>query len=222
MRNLSKILVAAGVIAGVVLIGFMVGWWGSKAPGPDNQPPVEGTNLSALQEPGPPAKMLPKPSPRPFQRRTNHVAGPEPFSSTDTNLIADWENKVDEILTAEGEESDKAKQMLGIFPHLPEEGQIEVAQHLANLTPDENYTPLGVLLTNSVLPEAVLDVLIADVFNRPNSLKLPLLLDVARDPQHPKATEAKEVLELFLEEDYGSDWPKWQDKMKAWLIENPD
>ena len=82
--------------------------------------------------------------------------------------------------------------------------------------------PLGKLLTDSKLPEEVLDVLIVDVLNRPNSLKLPLLLEVARDTQHPKAAEAKDLLELYLEEDYGSDWNKWQAKMEQWLKENPD
>ncbi len=61
-----------------------------------------------------------------------------------------------------------------------------------------------------------------DVLNRPNSVKLPLLLDLARDPQHPKASEAKDILELFLEEDYGNDWTKWQAKLDQWLKDNPD
>jgi hypothetical protein len=62
----------------------------------------------------------------------------------------------------------------------------------------------------------------ADALNRPNSLKLPALLEVARTPQHPKAGDAKEVLGFFLETDYGDDWPKWQDKVQAWLKDNPD
>jgi hypothetical protein len=53
-------------------------------------------------------------------------------------------------------------------------------------------------------------------------VKLPLLLDVAREPQNPKATEAREILELFLEEDYGDDWAKWQAKMQEWIANNPD
>ena len=77
-------------------------------------------------------------------------------------------------------------------------------------------------LTNASLPAAVLDILLGDVLNRPNSLKLPALLDVARTPQHPKAGEAKDFLELFLEEDYASDWDKWQAKMEEWLKANPD
>jgi hypothetical protein len=99
---------------------------------------------------------------------------------------------------------------------------VEVAQHLANLVADENYAPLAKYLTDSSLPESVLDVLLADVLNRPNSVKLPALLDVAKDDKNPKASEAKDLLELFLEEDYGKDWAQWQTKMEQWLKDNPD
>jgi hypothetical protein len=87
---------------------------------------------------------------------------------------------------------------------------------------DEDYAPLSSFVTNSTLPEAVLDVFVEDVFNRPNAVKLPLLLDIAQDPQHPRASEAKDVLELFLEEDFGNDWTKWHAKMDQWLKDNPD
>ena len=50
---------------------------------------------------------------------------------------------------------------------------------------------------SSALPEDILDVLLEDVLNRPNTIKLPMLLEVARDPQNPKSAEAKDVLELF-------------------------
>ena len=88
--------------------------------------------------------------------------------------------------------------------------------------PDQDYASLVSLLTNSALPEDVLDVLLADALNRPNSVKLPALLDVARDPQNPKAPEARELLQLFLDDDYGNDWATWQSKMQDWLKENPD
>ena len=56
----------------------------------------------------------------------------------------------------------------------------------------------------------------------PNAVKLPLLLEVARTPQHPKAEEAKDLLELYLEEDYGADWNKWQANMEQWIKDNPE
>ena len=87
---------------------------------------------------------------------------------------------------------------------------------------DQDYDLLRKHLTNPDLPGDVLEVLLGDVLNRPNSLKLPALLEVARSPQHPKAAEAKDFLELFLESDYGTDWDKWQAGMEQWLKDNPD
>ncbi len=158
-----------------------------------------------------------------FHQRTplsSSLVTPSPAAVT--NLITDWEDKLDDILGSEGQDTEKAKQMLAIFPRLPEDGQVEVAQHVSNLLPDQEYAQLGKLLLDAKLPEAVLDVLIVDVLNRPNSLKLPLLLGIAQDTQHPKAGEAKDLLELYLEQDYGTDWNKWQEKLKQWMIDNPD
>jgi hypothetical protein len=146
------------------------------------------------------------------------AATPQP-----ANLITNWEDRVEQILgNDDTDEAQKAKQMLQIFPHLPEDGQVEVAQHLSNLVSDEDYAGLAALTADASLPEPVLDVLLSDVLNRPNSLKLPLLLDIAKSEQHSKAAEAKDLLELFLEEDYGQDWNKWQASLQQWLQDNPD
>jgi len=225
MNRGSKILAVVGVIAGIVIIGAVVGWWGSRTPktgGGDtvvrtsNTPPVIAKTDTGLST----NKTVRKQHPR--VRRTN--ASPAEASATVTNVTAEWEDKVDAILTTEGKDSDKAKEMLQLFPTLPEDGKEEVAQHLSNLVADEDYAPLGKLFLDPTLPESVLDVLMADVLNRPNSVKLPTLLEVARNPQHPGAAEAKDLLELFLDpdEDYGNNWNKWQAKMDQWLKENPD
>ena len=100
------------------------------------------------------------------------------------------------------------------FRSSPEEGQAEAAQHIANLLPNEDYAPSAATLRFQE-PTGVLDVLMGDVLNRPNALKLPLLLEVARNPDHPKAAEARQVLVLYLEEDYGADWDVWQQKVEA-------
>jgi len=135
--------------------------------------------------------------------------------------MTNWEEKLDTILTSDKPDPDKAKEMIEMFPKLSPEAQEEIAHHISNLTPDENYS-LGQFVTNSALPEAVLDVFTEDVLNRPNSIKLPLLLDVAKDSNHPKASEAKDILELFLENDYGTDWTTWQASLDKWLKDNPD
>ncbi len=143
-------------------------------------------------------------------------------STTAANPAAGWEDRVDDILGSTNSEPDKAKQMVELFPTLPPNGQEEVVRHLTNLLPDQDYSLLRSYLTNPSLPGNVLDVLLGDVLNRPNSLKLPILLELARDAQHPKAAEAKDFLQLFIEADYGSDWDKWQAGIEQWLKANPD
>lgn len=144
------------------------------------------------------------------------------LSPADANLITNWEEELDAIFAADTSDQEKVKRMFAMFPLLPEDGQVEVAQHLANLVPDEEYAPLGQMLTNSALPEEVLDVLLADVLNRPNAAKMPALLAVARDPANSKSGEARELLELFLDEDYGEDWNIWQEKVDEYLKANPE
>lgn len=214
MSKFAKIFI---VVVAVVGVGLGVGWWASRPSGP-----ISNSNevATVTPTPAPPIETNPKVA---TDRSNPAVPMPKPQTlPTNAPGLPGWEEKVDAILTSDIPDNEKAKKMLEIFPQLAPDAQEEVAHHLSNLVPDEEYAPLGSYLTNSAMPEAVLDVLLEDVFNRPNSVKLPLLLDIARNPQHPKASESRDVLELFLEEDYGNDWTKWQAKMDQWLKENPD
>jgi hypothetical protein len=112
--------------------------------------------------------------------------------------------------------------LLSLLPNLPEDGQVEAAQHLSNLLSDEDFNLLGPTLTNAAVAEAVLDVLMTDVLNRPNNLKLPALLEVARIPGHPKASEARDILEIFVDDNFGEDWAAWQAAVGKWMAENPE
>jgi hypothetical protein len=234
MRNISKVLAIIGIIVAVAIVAAVMrlGKSGGNSVGTQTNdertvptPQVaEGSSTSSTKQI---VRATPQP-PQSNQPRNNTFPAPVtnentmPPKSTTPGMVADWDEKVNDILGPEGDEKEKAKKLIDLFPHLPADGQEEVAHHLSNLVADEDYAPLATFVTNSALPEAVLDVFVEDVFNRPNSIKLPLLLDIAQDPQHPRASEAKDVLELFLEEDFGSDWTKWHAKMDQWLKDNPD
>jgi hypothetical protein len=218
MQKFSKLLIGAGIFAAIVLAGILVGWLGSRLS--SRQVPSQPSDPSLAKTTATAGGAHSQPPANPASATNPTVSTTVP--STTTNLTAPWEDKIDEILGGDDDDTNKVKQLFALFPSLPEDGQDEVAEHLANLLSDEEYAPLGDLLKNPKLPESVLDTLIADVLNRPNAIKLPMFLELARNPEHPKAEEGRDYLELYLDEDYGDDWPKWQEKMQEWLKENPD
>jgi hypothetical protein len=221
MSKFATVLKTAGVIAGVILVGVLVGWWGSRSRGPGPAAPVPAPKpVEAVEHTNVPKPPVTAVATRVLDAPKETTQPPVPNLSA--NIITNWEDRLDQVLGSEGEDSAKAKELLDIFPRLPPAGQEEVAQHISNLTADKDYAPLGQYLTNYTLPGPVLDVLMQDLLNRPNSVKLPLLLDVAREPQHPGSSEAKDLLELYLEDNYGNDWNKWQEKLQQWLKDNPD
>src|SRR5690606_11345713 len=101
------------------------------------------------------------------------------------------------------DDTNKVNQLFAMYPTLDKDGKEEVAQHLSNLVEDEQYGPLAEILLDPTQPADVLDLLFADVLNRANTIKLPMFLGMARTPTHPNREEALELLELFLDEEYG-------------------
>jgi hypothetical protein len=231
-----KVLTGVAIIAAVVIIGVAVGWFGAGRVDPKQSNPSDAGFQTSINQP--PDRRSPSEKSKteiakshPTTSATNpdkisppikpapQVAAPPPGG-----LITNWDEKLESILGSDGTEGEKAKQMVAMYPQLPEDGKVEVVQHLSNLLEDKDYkgSGMGDWLKDPATPEEVLDALMADVLNRPNGTKLPALLDIAKNPQHPKAEEAKDLLELYLEEDYGSDWTKWQAKTDEWLKQNPD
>jgi hypothetical protein len=229
--KISGTVKGIAALVAVIAIGVGIGVVSSnkRATRPTDQPPTPqvqtdapdqtpGGNVAPAQAARPVNPPVTRPSP--IQRVQPDVAAlPVPAPQ---NVITNWESRLDDILDADVEEQEKAKRMAELLPRLPEEGQMEVAQHLANLTLDEDFGLIARFLTDPTLPEDVLDVFLSDSLNRPNEVKLPVLLEVARNPQNPKAEEAREILELFLEEDYGTDWDQWKVKLDEWIKNNPD
>jgi hypothetical protein len=222
---MRKVFLTLGIIAAVVAAGALLGWLAGRRPGPLNPsdaPPA--VRSPGDTHPTPPIVATPggvKPGTG-TNSSPGHLTVVSPTEVANAGSETNWEDKLEEILNAETDDTNKVKQLFAMFPRLPEDGQAEVAQHLSNLVDNDDYAPLGQLMKNARLPESVLDVLMGDLLNRPNAVKLPMFLDLARIPDHAEAGEAKDLLELYLDEDYGTDWPKWEQKMKEWLKENPD
>jgi hypothetical protein len=63
----------------------------------------------------------------------------------------------------------------------------------------------------------VIEVFATDLMNREHKVMLPAMLDAVKMPNHPFHDEAKTTLEVFLDEDYGTDVAKWEKAMKDFL-----
>ena len=222
MRPLGTVLKISAIIVAILVLGVLIGRFGARqdpvsleqTPGGSDLPDsgAEGTNRSSF--------FKKRAEARPPGAETDIVSTNVP--ATATNGMANWEDRIDEVLGSDAEVADMAKKLLELFPKFPEAGQIEAAQHISNLLDDDDYALMGQYLTNANMPASVLTVLMNDAYNRPDSLKLPLFLEVARNPNHPNASEAKDDLEFYLDEDYGTDWKLWEQKLQEWLKENPD
>jgi hypothetical protein len=230
MRIRPGLFIAIAAVFGVLFAGRYLGWFGKsrdtvQADSTATTTP-EPTEVTISTPPPPPPSPTPPPFPPPPAPGAARAAIPPPPAAaaapTATGPIADWEQRIDDVLTGKEDEAQKAKRLLEIFPHLPPDGQVEAAQHLSNLLPDDQYEALAQTLTNALTSEEVLDVLMTDVLNRPNQIKLSTLLDIARNPAQPKAGEARDVLEVFVDEDYGENWIAWNEAIQKWLKENPD
>src|ERR1041385_4981195 len=202
---MRKLLAIVGVVAAAVAIGILFAWISTRG---TVSPPPKPLVTETHSDSHPPVSTPPRSDAVPtFIRSTPHPAVTLPLSNGSAPVVAaanstnSWDEKLEEILTSDVDDTNKVKQLFELFPHLPADGQVDFVQHLSNLVEDEDYAPLGQLLTNSALSEEVLDVLMSDVLNRPNNVKLPMFLDLARNSQHPKAGDAKDLLEKHRELD---------------------
>lgn len=206
----------------IVLFIAIIAWWTSLVPkGSPTKP--EPAQIASVETPRPKIPTAPAAHTRPRHLGQTNAT---PTSSPPANPLepapeqAAWEKEVDDILLSETDETQKSERLLAMLPKLDEDAQVEVAQHVVNLVPDEAYAHASQVLTNAMTPEPVLSVLMTDLLNRGNELKLPIILNLARTDKHPLQAESKELLEIYLQEDLGNDWGAWEKSLDNWLKEN--
>jgi len=136
--------------------------------------------------------------------------------------VPTWQAGVSQVLSSRTPTADQARRLLAEFPNLPPAGQFEAAHHISNLLPDDAYGDWAGYLTNAAVAIETRNVIYADLMLRPNSVKLPLLLQLAQSPVSPKSAEAAQALRAILRADHGTDWLAWSQRIDAWLKANPD
>ncbi len=223
MRRIPSWGIILGIVIVAIAFGGGLGWWVSR----DNVVDAPKAPVVVQQENH--ETEIPQVAVANTQEpKKGTVANPQETEAQDpatpeepkTAAASQWQDVLDEVLTSEGEPEQKADRLLRMMPLLGQEAQVEVSQHLVNFVNDDRYLPIAQMLTNSTTAEAVDTVLMTDLLNRNDGIKLPLLLSMARNESHPKHGEAKELLELYLQENHGDDWNQWESSVTNYLAQN--
>jgi hypothetical protein len=222
MTDLAKAVRVLSVLALAGGVGVFIGWIKSNNGDvhPITVPP--GANQPAI--PIEPAGISPDTTPLAvntnIRTARHHRPKPAPEPSLPPEENMEWEKQLDDVLLTDTDPNTKADRILALIPTAPTNAQVELSQHLVNMVQDDHYDGAAQLLTNAATPAEVSTVLMNDLLNRNNTLKLPMLLAVARDDDHPLRGQAREMLELLLQQDDGTNWDQWSDAVNTWLQNN--
>jgi hypothetical protein len=63
-------------------------------------------------------------------------------------------------------------------------------------------------------------VLLLGLLQRTDKVRLPMLLKIASNPNHPRTSEALQYLQFLLEADHGLDWDRWQEAIQKRISES--
>jgi hypothetical protein len=219
VSNLSKVLKGAAVLGVAGVLGTLIGWLASRQGDvtPVVVPAPAASQSLALAQLAPSTTAS-----NPYAPIIIHEPVHTDVSAgTVDEGFPPWEHKLDDILLGDDDENGKADKILALIPTAPPEAQQELAQHLVNMVQDDHYDGTAELLTNANTPADVSGVLMNDLLNRNNSLKLPMLLAIARTDNHPLKDQALDLLGLLTQEDDGTNWDQWSATIDTWLQDNP-
>jgi hypothetical protein len=206
-------------LAGIAALLIALGWYlvspNPSALSPESPALPPPTTLNT--EPAEPSSLPASPQPAPTPKPANADPAPSPAA---TGLAA-WELKIDEALRTQADHSTIAKVLLQQIPYMPPEGQQAAAQHITNLISDKDYLDVIPYVQNSKIGDGFQEIIVSESLNRPNSVKLPVLLASARMPKHPMKETAISILSVLLDQNHGNDWAKWEAAVNEALKQQP-
>jgi hypothetical protein len=157
----------------------------------------------------------------PFPNRPGTLTATRPASALHTEPSPEaWAGAIDTILHDDADVSEKAKRMAQLYNHLPADLQTECAQHLVNFSTDASPEPLLEPLLNENANATAQGVLLLGLLQRTDKIRLPMLLKIASNPNHPRTSEALQYLQFLLEADHGLDWDRWQEAIQKRISES--
>jgi len=73
---------------------------------------------------------------------------------------------------------------------------------------------------NDTGSEDMQETILRDILTRAENVRMPALVDLLRRPPYQGQQEIREILEAYVDVDYGTDIPKWDAAVHKWLIDN--
>lgn len=214
MANEKKPLPHIGLPWIVLALALAVGgglWMAQTGSSPE---PLDGP------APAPVAKDTPKQTPPAEAPTPTPMPVPDAPSPISAEVPQAEEEKLHQWLTESETPADAAAAMLADWKNLSEPGKVATSRHLANLVADDQFAPLQGLLLASDTSREVKEVLFADMLNRPNQLKWPVIFKIMQQKTHPLSNDARNMLSVVLGADYGDDWAKWEEKVNSDLAKD--
>jgi len=192
----TGIAIAAFLLVGAIIWVFAIFQGSSPLPAPSAP---EAT----------PAQTKAAPTPRP-------APAPAPAAAPVTAQPTATSDGAEEISAILADESldfpTSVNRLLALLPSLNEDGRIEAANHIANLSDDEKAAEWSKTLIANRLPKDAAEVLFNDLLNRPHDLTMPTLSAIADVANHPLKAESIEILEVLYEQPpQGTTWTAWID-----------
>ena len=109
------------------------------------------------------------------------------------------------------------RKMLALLLDAPAKHQTNLADHVANLTPDDDYAPIAWLITERGVTDAALRALLEDLHERPADLKLPVMATILSQVDHPGAPGAEHALHVYLQVNHGYPSDAWHAEVETFL-----
>lgn len=137
----------------------------------------------------------------------------------DEEPMQPWEAAINRLLDSDEENDKVAAELAALAPTMPLEGQVEAVQHMVNLLDDEQYALARTMLLNPGLHPDLREVIFSDTLDRPNSIKLPILLALLGTAGHPLRAEAHTNLQAVVGRDLGQGSDPWVPVVQQFLAQ---
>ena len=134
--------------------------------------------------------------------------------------ILAWSPQAVEQAFASNNNAIRHRKMLSLLMGAPAEHKPDLADHVANLTPDDDYAPVAWLISRRGVEGGAMVALLQDLHHRPADIKLPIMAEILSQEDHPGAPEAERALTVYLQVSHGYPSNAWLREVEKYLANN--